>query len=98
MTELEILSMYVLTPMLVEYNMSTAEGQLERHEEIFLIDPVDDRIFETTGEPVRGPLYDAIMEIVRKQKNPVKFLTEDQVAELIKQKTEEGNRARKAQS
>jgi hypothetical protein len=98
MAELEILSMYVLTPMLVEYNELNAEGQPERQEEILMIDPVDDRIFRSTGEPVNGLLYTAIMEIVSKQKNPVKFLTEDQVAELIKQKTEEGSHARKDQS
>jgi len=98
MAELEILSMYVLTPMLVEYNEFNNEGQPEHHKEILMIDPVDDRIFWSTGKPVNGPLYDTIIEIVRKQKNPVKFLTEDQVAELIKQKTEEIKHARKDQS
>jgi hypothetical protein len=95
MAELEILSMYVLTPMLVEYNELNAEGQPERHEKILMIDPVDDRVFWPTGELVKGPLYAAIMEIVRKQKNPVKFLTEEQITELIKKKSEEETHARK---
>lgn len=95
MAELEILSMYVLTPMLVEYNELNADGQPERHEEILMIDPVDDRVFWPTGELVKGTLYAAIMEIVQKQKNPVKFLTEEQVAELIKKKSVEEAHARK---
>jgi len=96
MAELEILSMYVLTPMLVEYNDLNAEGHTELHKAILLVDPVDDRVFWPTGEPVHGPLTNAILKIVNKQKTPVQFLTEDQVAEIIKKKTvEEGDHARK---
>lgn len=95
MAELEILSMYVLTPMLVEY---TSPDTQSRQEQIFLIDPVADRIFWTTGEPVNGPLYEAIMTIVRKQKNPVTFLTEEQVAEMLRKQSEEAAHARKVKS
>jgi len=91
MAELEILSMFVLTPMRVEYRELNDGGKMERREAVVMVDAADERVFWPAGGQVANPLHDEIMKIVLPRKTPVKFFSEAEVAELIKKKAEAPN-------
>ena len=96
MANVQIITMFPLTPMEVSWEEHNENGELvSRSNAILFLDFNRERVFDQNGRLESTALEERILEVVREEKSePHNFLSEEEIAAVINAQQKESQHAR----